>query len=103
MCGDIDAVAHEIAVGLRHHVAHMNAEAELDAAFRRQSLITLVHTSLHLDRTPHGIHHASELRQHAVACDFHDASAVLEDLGIDQVSSMGLERVPSSFAPMRRL
>jgi len=30
--GDIDAVAHQIAVTLLDHVAEMNADAELDAA-----------------------------------------------------------------------
>jgi hypothetical protein len=34
--GDIDAIAHEIAVGLLDDVAEMNAEAELDTALGRQ-------------------------------------------------------------------
>src|SRR5271167_3899421 len=32
--GDIDAVAHEVAVALLNHVAEMDAHPELDAAFR---------------------------------------------------------------------
>ena len=32
--GDIDDVAHEVAVALLDHIAQMNADAELDAAAR---------------------------------------------------------------------
>src|SRR5271165_561692 len=36
--GDIDAVAHQVAVGLLDHVAQMNANAKLDAALGRQGV-----------------------------------------------------------------
>jgi hypothetical protein len=41
--GDIDAIAHEIAVGLLDDVAEMNAEAELDTALGRHACMALGH------------------------------------------------------------
>ena len=59
--GDIDAVAHQIAVALLDHVAEMNADAELDAPIRRHAGVALDHAALHFDRAAHGVDHAAEL------------------------------------------
>ena len=48
--GDIDAVAHEIAVALLDNVAQMNADAELDPPLGRQAGVALDHAVLHFDR-----------------------------------------------------
>ena len=48
--GDIDAVAHQIAVALLDDVAEMNADAKLDAALGRHAGIALDHPVLHFDR-----------------------------------------------------
>ena len=60
-CGDIDAVAHQVAVALLDHVAHMNADAEVDAAVRRHAGVALDHGVLKFDRAAHGVDHAAEL------------------------------------------
>ena len=39
--GDIDAVAHQVAVGLLDDVAQVNSDAEFDAALGRQAGIAL--------------------------------------------------------------
>ena len=59
--GDIDAVAHEIAVALLDHVAEMNADAKLDASLGRQASVAFDHAGLHLDRAAHRVDHAAEL------------------------------------------
>ena len=59
--GDIDAVAHQIAVALLDHVAEMNADAEFDALFGRQAAVALDHAVLHFDRAAHRVDHAAEL------------------------------------------
>ena len=61
--GDIDAVAHQIAVALLDHVADMNSNAELDAALGRKACVTLDHAVLHLDGAAHGIDHAAEFNE----------------------------------------
>ena len=66
-CGDVDAVAHEIAVGLLDDVAKVNADAKLDAPLGRQARVALDHAVLHLDRAAHGVDHAAELDHAAVA------------------------------------
>jgi hypothetical protein len=85
--GDIDAVAHEVAVAFLDHVAEMDADSELDAAFRRQAGVALDHASLHFDGATHRVHHAAELDERAVAGAF-DHAAVMEGNGrIDQVAA----------------
>ena len=58
--GDVDAVAHQIAVGLLDDVAQMNADPELDAALRRQAGVALDEAVLDLDRAAHRVDHAAE-------------------------------------------
>ncbi len=65
--GDVDAVAHQVAVALLDDVAEMDADAELDAAIRRHAGIALDHGVLHLDGAAHGVDHAAELDERPVA------------------------------------
>ena len=85
--GDIDAVAHQIAVGLLDDVAEMNADAELDAALRRQAGIALDHAVLHFDRASHRVDHAAKLDEAAVAGALDDAPMMRGDGGIDQIAA----------------
>ena len=65
--GDVDAVAHQVAVRLFDDVAEMNADAKLDAALGRDPGIALDHRVLHLDRAANRIDHAAEFDDAAVA------------------------------------
>ena len=58
---DIDAVAHQIAVGLLDHVAKMDADTKLDAPLGLHACVALDHRVLHLDRAAHGVDDAAEL------------------------------------------
>src|ERR1700751_4496078 len=53
--GGIDAIAHQIAVALLYDVAKVDADAELDAAFGRETSVALDHAGLHLDGAAHGV------------------------------------------------
>ena len=103
--GDIDAVAHQIAVGLLDDVAEMDADAELDAALGRQAGVALDEAVLHLDRAAHGVDHAAELDEAAVAGALDDAPVMRGDGGIDQIAAQPPSRdsVRSSSAPASRL
>jgi hypothetical protein len=57
---DVDAVAHQIAIRLLDDVAKMNADAKLDATFRRKAGVALDHAGLHLKGATHGVDHAAE-------------------------------------------
>ena len=59
--GDVDAIAHQIAVALLDHIAEMDADAELDAALGRKAGVALDHAVLHFDGAAHGVDHAAEL------------------------------------------
>ena len=59
--GDIDAVAHQIAVALLDDVAKMNADAEFDPPFGRHAGVALDDAVLHLDRAADRVDHAAEL------------------------------------------
>ena len=85
--GDIDAVAHQIAVALLDDVAQMNADAELDAPLGRHAGIALDHAVLHFDRAAHGVDHAAELDEAAVAGALDDAPVMHGDGGIDQIAA----------------
>src|SRR4029077_8617973 len=65
--GDIDAIAHQIAVRLLDDVAKVNADAELDAALGRQAGVAFDHAGLHFDRAADGVDHAAKLDEAAVA------------------------------------
>ena len=85
--GDVDAVAHQVAVALLDHVAQMDADAKLDAALRRKASVALDHAVLHLDGAAHGIDHAAKLDDAPVAGALHHAPVMHGDGGIDQIAS----------------
>ncbi len=85
--GDIDAVAHEIAVAFLDHIAQMNADAELDAALWRLSRRCARPAVLHFDRAAHGVDHAAKLDEDAVAGPLDDAPVVRVDGGVDQIAA----------------
>ena len=65
----------------------MNADAEFDAPIRRQASVALDHPALHLDRAAHGVHHAAELDDRAVAGALDDAAVMSGDGGVDDVAA----------------
>ena len=85
--GDIDAVAHQIAVLFLDNVAEVDADAELDASLGRQACVALDHAGLHLDRAAHRVDHAAKLDDDAVARALDDAPAMGGDGGVDQVAA----------------
>ena len=65
----------------------MNADAKLNATLGRQSRVALDHAVLHFNRAAHGVDHAAELDDRAVAGAFDDASVVHGDDGVNQVTA----------------
>ena len=85
--GDVDAVAHQIAVALLDDVAQMNADAEFDLAIDRHAGVAFDHGVLHLDGAAHRIDHATELDESAVPGALDDAPVVHRDRRIDQIAA----------------
>ena len=85
--GDIDAVAHQIAVGLLDDIAEMNADAKFDATFGRDARVALDHAILHLDGAADRVDHAAELDDVAVASALDDAAVMRGDGGIDEIAT----------------
>ena len=85
--GDIDAVAHEVAVALLDDVAEMDADPKFDAPVRRHAGIALDHAVLHFDGAAHRVDHAAELDDRAVAGALDDAAVVDGDGRIDQIAA----------------
>jgi hypothetical protein len=65
----------------------MNADAELDAALGRHAGVALDHAVLYLDGATHGVDHAAELDEAAVAGALDDAPAMRGDRGVDQIAA----------------
>ena len=84
--GDVDAVAHQVAVALLHHVAQMNADAQFDAPLGRHAGVALDHAVLQLDGAAHRLDHAAELGQRAIAGALDDAAIVHGDRRVDQIA-----------------
>ena len=84
---DIDAIAHQIAVGFLGHVAKVNADAEVDTALWRKARIALGHAILYFDGATHGVDHAAKLDESAIAGPLDDAPIMRVDSGINQVAS----------------
>ena len=85
--GDIDAVAHQVAVALLDDVAEMNADPEHDAAVLGHAGVALDHGVLNFDRAAHGVDDAAELDDRAVAGALDDAPVVHGDGRIDEIAA----------------
>jgi len=94
---DIDAVAHQIAVGLLDDVAQMDADPKFYAALRRQAGVALDEAVLHLDGAAHGVDHAAELDEAAVPGALDDATVMRVYGGINQIAPEAPEPRQSSI------
>jgi hypothetical protein len=85
--GNIDPIAHQIAVALLDDIAKMNPDPELNPSFRREASIALDHPVLDLDGAAHGIDHAAKLNDAPIAGALHHAPAMDGDGRIDQITA----------------
>src|SRR5713101_8753401 len=86
--GDVDAVAVDL-LAIHHHVAEVDADAELHPALRRQLLVFGLERGLDLDRALDRIHDAGELSKNAVTCGINEPSVMLRYQRIDQLAMGG--------------
>ena len=89
--GDIDAIAHQIAVGLLHDIAEMDADTKFNALLLREARIAINHAVLDFDGAAHGVDDAAELDERAVAGQLNGAAAMQSDGGIDEVAAQSPE------------
>ena len=86
--GDIDAVAHQVAVALLDDVTDVNPDAEFDAVVRlRHAGVALDHRPLDFNGAVHRVDDAAEFDDVAVACALDDAPVMHRDGRVDQVAS----------------
>jgi hypothetical protein len=85
--GDVDPVAHQVAVALLDHVTQMNADAKFDAPVLRHARVALDHGVLHFDRAAHGVDHAAKLDDRPIAGAFHHPAVVDSDGRIDEIAA----------------
>jgi hypothetical protein len=85
--GDIDPVAHQVAVGFLDDVAEVDADAQFDAALRRGVGVARGYRGLDVEGAADSVHHAAEFNQRAVAGALDDAFAVGGDGGIDHLAA----------------
>ena len=99
--GDIDAVAHQVAVALLDDIAQMNADAELDAALRWQASVALDHAVLHLDGAANGVNHAAKLDEDAIAGAL-DHASVMQRRWWGRSDRSGARAAAPASAPRRQ-
>ncbi len=85
--GDVDAVAHQVAVALLDDVAEMNADPEDDAAVLGHAGVALDHGVLNFDRAAHGVDDAAEFDDRAVAGALDHAPVMDRDGRVDEVAA----------------
>ncbi len=85
--GDIDAVAHEIAVALLDDVADVDSDAEFDPPVLRHAGVALDEAVLNLDRAADRVHDAAKLDNASIAGAFHDTPVMSGDGGVDEVAA----------------
>ena len=85
--GDIDAVAHQIAVALLDDVSDMDADSVLDAPVLRHAGVALDEAVLNLDRAADGVHDAAKLDDASIAGALDDAAVMGGDGGVDEVAA----------------
>ena len=85
--GDIDAVAHQIAVALLDDIAQMNADTKFDTALRRKAGISLHHAALHFDGAAHGVDDAAKFDDGSIARALDHAPVMHGDGRIDHVAA----------------
>ncbi len=88
--GDIDPVAKDVAI-LDDNVAHVDADAQLDAVVGGHTGVAPGHLALHLDGAAQPIHHTAELDEQPVAGGLDDAALVLGDFRIEELAAQRLE------------
>jgi hypothetical protein len=86
-CGNIDAVAHEVAVTFLNDITQMDADAELDAALERQPGVAFDHAVLHLDRAPHRVDDTAKFDEDPVSHALDDPAMMDGDGWIDEVAT----------------
>ena len=87
---DVDPVAEDV-VAVGDDVPEIDAKAEGNAPIFWKVDCLAGHCRLYLDRAAHGIDHARELQQQAVAGGLNDAAAVHRDGWIDDLLSNGFQ------------
>jgi hypothetical protein len=78
--GDIDTIAHQIAVALLDYIAQMDTDTELDTTLGRQAGVPLDHAVLHLNSASQSIDDAAKLDKTSVTCAFHHPPVMRADV-----------------------
>ena len=100
----IYAVAIKIAA-LHHDIAQIDADPQQYLLVRRQHCIRRRHPLLDLHGALHGVDHAGEFHQYAIAHQLEDPAAMLVYQRRQHLARRSLRaaKVPASSSPMRRL
>ena len=85
--GDIDAVAHQVAVALLDHVTEMDADPKFDALVGRDPSVALDHRPLDFNGAVHCVDDTPELDDRTVTGALDDASAMGGDSRVDQIAA----------------
>ena len=85
---DIDSVAVDL-VAFDHHIAEVDADAEVHPARRRQPGVLNLERALNIHRAIDRIDHAGELGKYAIAGRIYEAPVALLDETIDDLAMSG--------------
>jgi hypothetical protein len=93
---NIDTITKDIIVR-DDNITEVNADAEFDPLVLRHIGILFCHAALDVVGTSHGVDHAGELNESAVAGILHNAPAMITDFGIKKRLSKSFELRQRAF------
>jgi hypothetical protein len=99
---DVHAVAVEVALVV-DHVAQVDPDAEADAAFLADRLLTLLDAALNPDGALDGVDGAGELAEGTIARELDETAAVLGQERLDELLAVRLEPPErAGFVPLHQ-
>src|SRR5262249_30415743 len=95
-CSDVYAIAEYVAV-LYDDVTNMDADTEFDAIILRHGSVTLGHPILNFDGTARCVDRTCELNQNAIASPLDNATAMLSNFRLQNLTPMSIEPRQGTF------
>ena len=87
---DVHPIAEQV-IALNHHVTEIDADAEDNAPFGRDTILLSHDALLHRHGAGHRVHHRAELDDRAVAHQLDDAPVMLGQERIDHLTAQGFQ------------
>ena len=92
----VDAISEDV-IAVDDDVSDIDSNSELNAILRRNGGVAFDHAALDVNGAAYCVDDTDKLDQHAVARGLDDATAVLSNLGVNELLAVRLELAQRTF------